>query len=73
MRFHYKREIVIVSAVLAVLILIVFVIAPFAISAVLYNGVFGKRFSTNDNYRFNLDDFDNLWLQFPALTNQLIC
>ncbi len=47
-------------AVLAVLILIIFVIAPFAISAVLYNGVFGQRFSTSGNNRFYLDDFDNL-------------
>ncbi len=47
-------------AVLTALILIIFVIAPFAISAVLYKGVFGQRFSTSANNRFYLDDFDNL-------------
>ncbi len=55
-----KKRIVILSVVSAALILIIFVIAPFAISAGLYNGVFGQRFSTSDKARLFLDDFDNL-------------
>lgn len=68
-----KKRIVILSAVAAALILLVFLILPFVISAVLYNSVFGQRFSTSDNYRYYLDDFDNLSAQryeFLSYDNQ---
>lgn len=55
-----KKLIIILSSVAAVLILIIFLIAPFTISAIIYDGVFGERFETNDNYRLYLDDFDGL-------------
>ncbi len=55
-----KKLIIILSCVAAALILIVFLIAPFTISAVIYDGVFGTRFETNDIYRYYPDDFDGL-------------
>ncbi len=55
-----KKLIIILSSVAAALILIIFLIAPFTISAIIYDGVFGVRYATNDGYRFYLDDFDGL-------------
>lgn len=55
-----KKLIIILSCVLTALILIIFLIAPFTISAVLYDSIFGKRYETSDNYRFYLNDFEGL-------------
>lgn len=55
-----KKPVVILSCVAAALILLVFLIAPFTVSAIVYNGVFGQRFQTSELYRFYLDDFDGL-------------
>lgn len=55
-----KKMIIAVSCVTAALILIIFLIAPFTISALIYDGVFGQRFETSERYRFYLDDFEGL-------------
>ncbi len=58
-----KKRIIVLSAVLAAVILLVFLILPFVISAILYNGFFGQRFTTSENYRYYLSDFDGLSAQ----------
>ena len=55
-----KKKIIIASIVTAVLILIVFLVAPFTVGAILYNSVFNVRYETTEYWKFNLDDFDGL-------------
>lgn len=55
-----KKLTIILSCVAAALILIVFLIAPFTVSALVYDSVFGERFETDERYRLYLDDFEDL-------------
>lgn len=55
-----RKKIIIVSAILAVLLLIIFLIAPYTIGAILYNSVFGVRYQTTDYLKFYIEDFDEL-------------
>lgn len=55
-----KKIIIITSIVIVALILIVFLIAPFIIASVVYEGVFMQRYETAEHLRFGLEDFDGL-------------
>jgi len=55
-----KKIIIIVSVVLVFLLLFLFLIAPFTIASVVYEGVFGERYTTADYLQFYLSDFDGL-------------
>lgn len=55
-----KKLLIIASIVLASLLLIIFLIAPFTIGAILYNSVFGVRYQTSGYLKFHIEDFDGL-------------
>ena len=55
-----KKKIIIASAVLAAVILIVFLIVPFTVGAILYDSVFNVRYETPEYLKLHLDDFDGL-------------
>lgn len=55
-----KKKIIIASIVMAILILIIFLVAPFTIGAILYNSVFHVRYETKEYWKFHLEDFDGL-------------
>ncbi len=51
---------IIASIVTGVLLLIVFLVAPFTIGAIIYNSVFNVRYETAEYLKFYLDDFNGL-------------
>ncbi len=55
-----KKKIIIASIVTAVLILIVFLVAPFTVGAILYNSVFNVRYETTEYWKFNLDELTDM-------------
>ena len=55
-----KKKIIIASIVSGVLLLIIFLVAPFTVGAILYNNVFNVRYETPEYLKFYLDDFDGL-------------
>jgi len=55
-----KKLIIILSIVLSAILLIVFLILPFTVASVVYNGVFGERYTTKDYLKFYLEDFEGL-------------
>ena len=55
-----KKIIIIASIVSTTLLLIIFLVAPFTIGAILYNGVFNERYETAEWVKLYLDDFDGL-------------
>ena len=55
-----KKKIVIAVSVSAAVILIVFLVAPFTIGAIIYNGVFGVRYETTEYVKLYVDDYYGL-------------
>ena len=56
----FKKKVIIISAVLAALVLLIFLIIPYTVSAILYNEFFGERYSTTEYFRYELADFEGL-------------
>ena len=55
-----KKKLIIASIVSAILILVIFLVAPFTVGAILYDGVFGERYETAEFVKLRLEDFDGL-------------
>lgn len=55
-----KKKIIIASVVMVAVLAIVLVVAPFTVSAIVLNVVFGSRFTTEPNLAYKLSDFDGL-------------
>ncbi len=55
-----KKIIIIVSIVTAVLLLFIFLVAPFSIGAILYDSMFNVRYETTEYSKYYLTDFDGL-------------
>ena len=53
-----KKKIIIASIVSAILLLIIFLVAPFTVGAILYDSVFNVRYETAEWMKLYLDDFD---------------
>lgn len=58
-----KKRIIKASVAVVVILLFLLVIAPYSVSAIVLNKVFGRRFETKDYLRFEVSDFDGLQAQ----------
>lgn len=64
-----KTKLIKVSAIVVAALLVLFVIAPYSISAIVLNVVFNRRFCTDDYLRFSVDDFDGLQAERHIFTS----
>lgn len=64
-----KTKIIKVSAIVVAALLVLFVIAPYTISAIVLHVVFNRRFTTCDYLRFSVDDFDGLQAERHVFTS----
>ena len=55
-----KKKIIVALSVSAILLLIIFLVAPFTVGAILYDSVFNVRYETAEWVKLYLDDFDGL-------------
>ena len=55
-----KKKLIIAAIVSAMLILLIFLVAPFTVGAILYDSVFNERYETPEYLKLHLDDFDGL-------------
>lgn len=65
-----KRKIIKISVVIVAVLLVLFLIAPYSVSAIVLHVVFDRRFETEDYLRFSVQDFQGLQAERHAFASE---